>query len=89
MLKNPELQMRAHRELDAVVGRDRIPNFEDKENLPFINAISMEAMRWRPVLPLGRILPVRYRCCYLTFLRSGRTRLSFRRRIRRVLYPRR
>ncbi|KAF8921827.1 cytochrome P450 [Mucidula mucida] len=53
MLKNPESQMRAHKELDAVVGRDRIPSFEDKVNLPFINAIFMEAMRWRPVLPLA------------------------------------
>ncbi len=68
MLKNPELQVRARKELDAVVGRDRIPNFEDKDNLPFMNAIFMEAMRWRPVLPLGRIHSERYQCCYLTFL---------------------
>ncbi|KAF9055433.1 cytochrome P450 [Hymenopellis radicata] len=53
MLKNPEFQVRAQKELDAVVGRDRLPNFEDQENLPFINAIFMEAMRWRPVLPLA------------------------------------
>ncbi|KAF9029997.1 cytochrome P450 [Hymenopellis radicata] len=53
MLKNPEIQARAQKELDTVVGRDRIPNFEDQENLPFINAIFMEAMRWRPVLPLA------------------------------------
>ncbi|KAF9029998.1 cytochrome P450 [Hymenopellis radicata] len=53
MLKHPEFQICAHKELDAVVGRDRIPNFEDKERLPFVNAIFMEAMRWRPVLPLA------------------------------------
>ncbi len=68
MLKNPESQMRAHKELDAVVGRDRMPSFEDKDNLPFINAIFMEAMRWRPVLPLGRHHSDCYGCCYLTLL---------------------
>ncbi|KAF8921828.1 cytochrome P450 [Mucidula mucida] len=51
--QKPGAPSAAHKELDAVVGRDRIPNFEDKENLPFMNAIFMEAMRWRPVLQLA------------------------------------
>ncbi|KAF9023889.1 cytochrome P450 [Hymenopellis radicata] len=44
---------KAQMELDAVVGRTRLPNFEDRSNLPFINAIILEALRWRPVLPLA------------------------------------
>lgn len=53
MVKHPEVQARAQKELDAAVGRGRVPNFEDHQNLPFVNAIFLEVMRWRPVTPLG------------------------------------
>ncbi|KAJ6552210.1 hypothetical protein DFH09DRAFT_925352, partial [Mycena vulgaris] len=43
----------AQREIDAVVGHDRLPNFEDKDSLPYIRAIIKETLRWRPVSPLG------------------------------------
>ena len=39
VLSNPEVLVRAHEELDRVVGPDRPPNFEDTLNLPYINAI--------------------------------------------------
>ena len=48
----PGLLVRAHAELDKVVGRDRLPNFDDYGRLKFIEAIMLEAMRWRPVAPL-------------------------------------
>ena len=35
----PEIQARAHEELDRVVGRDRLPVPEDEKNLPYIRAI--------------------------------------------------
>ncbi|KLO07044.1 cytochrome P450 [Schizopora paradoxa] len=53
MLKNPEVQRRAQEELDRVVGSDRLPTFEDKKHLPYINAIMLECLRWMPVAPLG------------------------------------
>lgn len=49
----PEVQHRAHAELDSVVGRDRLPTPEDKELLPYIGAICKEIVRWRVVTPLG------------------------------------
>ncbi|KAI9567149.1 cytochrome P450 [Boletus coccyginus] len=49
----PETQKRAQAELDAVVGRDRLPTFADYENLPYIRAMTKEALRWRPVDPVG------------------------------------
>ena len=39
--------------LDAVVGRARLPTFDDQARLPYIEATVREAIRWRPVLPLG------------------------------------
>ena len=53
MVAYPETQARAHAELDAVVGRARLPTFADYPNLPYIRAMVKEALRWRPVGPLG------------------------------------
>lgn len=53
MLLNPEVQAKAQEELDRVVGRGRLPDFADEENLPYIHAICLEVLRWHPVAPLG------------------------------------
>jgi hypothetical protein len=45
MLLYPEVQMKAQKELDAVVGRDRLPEFSDRPSLPYINAILKEVIR--------------------------------------------
>ena len=50
---HPEAQKRARDEIDAAVGRDRLPTFEDRPKLPFVDAMCKEVMRWRPVTPLG------------------------------------
>ena len=44
---------RAQRELDIVVGRDRLPTFEDLLKLPYVNAFVREVFRWRPITPGG------------------------------------
>ncbi|KAK4677605.1 hypothetical protein QC764_300240 [Podospora pseudoanserina] len=44
---------KAQAELDDVVGRDRMPTFDDLPNLPYINAIVSETLRWRPIAVLG------------------------------------
>jgi cytochrome P450 len=53
MVAYPETQARAHAELDAVVGRARLPTFADYPHLPYIRAMVKEVLRWRPVGPLG------------------------------------
>jgi cytochrome P450 len=53
MLAYPETQARAHAELDAVVGRARLPTFADYPHLPYIRAMVKEVLRWRPVGPMG------------------------------------
>jgi hypothetical protein len=35
----PEIQAKAHAELDRVVGRDRLPTIEDEQDLPYVRAI--------------------------------------------------
>ncbi|THU84482.1 cytochrome P450, partial [Dendrothele bispora CBS 962.96] len=53
MMLYPETMRRGQEELDLVVGRDRLPSFADFENLPYIRALVKEALRWRPLDPLG------------------------------------
>ncbi len=36
---HPSIQKKAQAEIDDVVGRDRLPNFEDRERLPYVNAL--------------------------------------------------
>lgn len=38
MLLNPEAQRRAHEELDRVIGRDRVPTFDDLPKLSYLRA---------------------------------------------------
>ncbi|THG97350.1 hypothetical protein EW026_g4630 [Hermanssonia centrifuga] len=49
----PNALRRAHEELDTVIGRDRLPCFQDQKDLPYINAIVKELLRWRPIAPIG------------------------------------
>ncbi|KAN0137800.1 cytochrome P450 [Lactarius tabidus] len=49
----PEVQKRARAQIDSVISRDRLPTFEDRPRLPYIEAICKELLRWQMVLPLG------------------------------------
>ncbi|KAI0061723.1 cytochrome P450 [Artomyces pyxidatus] len=49
----PDIQRKAQAELDAVVGRDRLPGWDDRANLPYVQAICNELLRWQPATPLG------------------------------------
>lgn len=50
---SPDVQKKAHAELDAVIGQERLPGFSDQPNLPYINAIVTEVLRWNSVAPTG------------------------------------
>ncbi|KAF8123441.1 cytochrome P450 [Boletus edulis] len=45
MLQHPEVQERTQAEIDAVVGTDRLPNFDDRPNLPYVKAVLLETLR--------------------------------------------
>ena len=51
----PQVQRRAQAELDAVIGRDRLPTFSDRPRLSYIEALCKELMRWIMVAPIGTL----------------------------------
>ncbi|CAG1962848.1 unnamed protein product [Fusarium graminearum] len=53
MVIYPDVQKRAQEEIDRVVGHSRLPSFADKANLPYINSIAQEALRWHTLAPMG------------------------------------
>ncbi|KAJ6620263.1 cytochrome P450 [Mycena sp. CBHHK59/15] len=53
MVLHPEVQHRAQEELDAVTGPNRLPDFHDRDSLPYIDCIVRETLRWNPVAALG------------------------------------
>ncbi|KAK7695653.1 hypothetical protein QCA50_000289 [Cerrena zonata] len=53
MTLHPEWQRKAQKELDEVVGVDRLPTLSDRENLPYVEALMKEVLRFNPVANLG------------------------------------
>ena len=53
MMMHPEIQRKAQAEIDRVVGSDRFPTFADQADLPYVDAVVKEVLRWKPVAPLG------------------------------------
>jgi cytochrome P450 len=60
ILLRPDVQTMAQKELDAVTMRERLPTFEDRPRLPFVDAICKEVKRWKPAVPLGELPPLTY-----------------------------
>lgn len=46
MMLSPEIQRKAQKQLDDVIGQDRLPNFDDEPTLPFITAVVKEVIRY-------------------------------------------
>ncbi|KAK0501166.1 cytochrome P450 [Armillaria luteobubalina] len=53
MLLYPEVQAKAQAEIDAVIGDDRLPRFDDRERLQYVNALVLEVLRWHTVAPMA------------------------------------
>ena len=49
----PEAIELARREIDCVVGQNRVPNWDDEKDLPCCQAMIKEVLRWRSVAILG------------------------------------
>ena len=56
MAMYPDVQKKAQAELDTIIGRDRLPDLDDLDSLPYINAMVKETLRWQPVAPVGELL---------------------------------
>lgn len=46
LVADPAIQMRAQEEMDSVIGKDRLPTFEDRARLPYMHSIITETLRY-------------------------------------------
>lgn len=53
MMLYPDVQKKAQEEIDRVTGGERLPEMKDREQLPYVEAILKEVLRWNPVAPMG------------------------------------
>ena len=51
--KNPHVQRKAQEEIDRVVGNGRLPDLNDRPDLPYIEAVYRESLRCQPPLGIG------------------------------------
>ena len=56
MALNPEAQKCAQKEIEEVVGFERLPDFNDRPQLVYVDALLREIIRWQQSLPIGAIL---------------------------------
>ncbi|CAL1706719.1 unnamed protein product [Somion occarium] len=52
IISHPAVQRRAQQEIDSVIGPDRLPEFSDFDNLPYLKAVINEVHRFRPIVPI-------------------------------------
>ncbi|PCH43947.1 cytochrome P450 [Wolfiporia cocos MD-104 SS10] len=53
MVLNPDVLEKAQAEMDRTVGSARLPELEDRDSLPYLEAIIQEVYRFNPPTPLG------------------------------------
>lgn len=51
--ENPHVQRKAQEEIDHVVRNGRLPDVNDRPDLPYIEAIYRELLRYEPPVPIG------------------------------------
>lgn len=49
----PDALKEAQRELDRIVGDDRLPNLDDRPDLPYLRSCIKESLRWMPPVIVG------------------------------------
>ncbi|XP_056880939.1 vitamin D 25-hydroxylase isoform X2 [Takifugu flavidus] len=49
----PNIQERVHREIDSVLANGRMPTLEDKQKMPYVEAVLHEVLRFCNIVPLG------------------------------------
>ncbi|KAJ7312030.1 hypothetical protein JRQ81_006361, partial [Phrynocephalus forsythii] len=53
MMAYPEIQEKCQQEMDAVLGNNACLRYEDRDRLPYTNAVIHEILRFSSVVPLG------------------------------------
>ena len=57
MVVHRDIQEKIQAEIDAVVGKDRLPTIDDRPSLPFLDATFREIFRYCPTVPICGYLP--------------------------------
>lgn len=45
MVLHPEVFKRAQQEVDSIIGRSRLPDFDDRPNMPYLDCVLTEVLR--------------------------------------------
>jgi len=53
MSEHPEAMARAQKEIDSVIGNGRLPTFADRKDLPYVEALFNECLRYSAGVPLS------------------------------------
>ncbi|TFY65416.1 hypothetical protein EVG20_g5603 [Dentipellis fragilis] len=53
MVMFPDVFKKAQEEVDSVVGPDRLPDFDDRPSMPYLDRVLNEVYRWSAPVPLG------------------------------------
>ena len=51
LLHFPDCQKKIHKEIDQIVGRNRLPSLNDRGNMHYVNAFLLESMRFASFVP--------------------------------------
>jgi hypothetical protein len=86
MLLYPDVQAKAQAELDVVVGSDRLPDHSDRDNLPYVNSVILETLRWKVAVPTGTSNSLCWTLAVDGHACRTRPLYDYRRRLRRILY---
>lgn len=46
MLMFPKAQAQAQQEIDSILGQGRLPNFQDRQSLPYVECVLWETLRY-------------------------------------------
>ncbi|XP_043115538.1 cytochrome P450 2G1-like [Puntigrus tetrazona] len=64
LIKHPHIQEQMQKEIDRVIGQNRIPTMDDRKSLPFTDAVIHEVQRYLDIVPLN--VP-HYATCDISF----------------------